>query len=173
MRAKSRLAGLGVIAAASVIAGCGTVDQARTGTVANVDRADRVSTELVAGDPPGRAASTVYDWGRYGGADPAGTVGDHGWSASFGGWYRGGPARVVRRPTPVRGITGTVRQVATSNSDGYALTTAGRVYAWGAGAQGELGDGASPTLSTSAVRVRFPAGVRIARLANPMPFRRS
>jgi len=75
-----------------------------------------------------------------------------------------------RSPTPVQGIQGQVIQVATSNSDGYALTRSGAVYAWGAGGYGELGDGRRPVFSGRAVRVRFPAGVRIVRLANPMPF---
>ena len=116
----------------------------------------------------------VYEWGRYGGADPTGTAGhgsgNRGWSPTYGGWYRGGASHIVRTPKPVTGIDGPVRQVATSNSDGYALTTKGHVYAWGAGAQGELGNGTTPALSRSAVRVRFPAGVVINRLADPMPF---
>lgn len=118
--------------------------------------------------------NAVYEWCRYGGADPDGAAGhgsgNHGWSPTYGGWYRGGPSHVVRTPTPVRGIDGTVRQIASSNSDGYGLTTGGRVYAWGAGAQGELGNGTTPTLSRRAVRVDFPAGVVIERLADPMPF---
>lgn len=75
-----------------------------------------------------------------------------------------------RRPTIVAGITGKVVQIATSNSDGYALTASGTVWAWGVASYGELGNGTTPPYSTRAVRVRFPAGVRIRRLANPMPF---
>jgi alpha-tubulin suppressor-like RCC1 family protein len=74
------------------------------------------------------------------------------------------------RPTDVAGIAGRVVQIATSNSDGYALTSDGAVWAWGVASFGELGNGTTPTDSSRAVRVRFPAGVRIARLANPMPF---
>jgi alpha-tubulin suppressor-like RCC1 family protein len=73
-------------------------------------------------------------------------------------------------PTRVRGIHGRVIQVATSNSDGYALTARGAVYAWGAGRHGELGDGRSPLYAMKAVRVEFPAHVHIVSLANPMPF---
>jgi alpha-tubulin suppressor-like RCC1 family protein len=76
----------------------------------------------------------------------------------------------LRRPTVVAGIVGKVVQIATSNSDGYALTAGGAVWAWGVGGYGELGNGTTPAYSTRAVRVRFPAGVRITRLANPMPF---
>ncbi|HTZ08811.1 MAG TPA: hypothetical protein VMB72_07055 [Acidimicrobiales bacterium] len=74
------------------------------------------------------------------------------------------------RPTPVPGIAGTVVQIATSNSDGYALTAAGTVWAWGVGSSGELGDGAAPATARRAVEVALPAGVRIASLADPMPF---
>jgi alpha-tubulin suppressor-like RCC1 family protein len=73
-------------------------------------------------------------------------------------------------PTVVAGISGTVIQIATSNSDGYALTSAGTVWAWGVGSYGELGDGATSAYSTRAVKVSFPAGVRIVALPNPMPF---
>jgi alpha-tubulin suppressor-like RCC1 family protein len=73
-------------------------------------------------------------------------------------------------PTAVDGITGQVVQIATSNSDGYALTAAGQVYAWGVNSYGELGDGQMTPYATRAVKVDFPANVRISALANPMPF---
>jgi alpha-tubulin suppressor-like RCC1 family protein len=73
-------------------------------------------------------------------------------------------------PTPVPGISGQVVQIATSNSDGYALTSSGAVWAWGVASYGELGNGKHPAYSTRAVKVEFPAGVRVASLANPMPF---
>jgi alpha-tubulin suppressor-like RCC1 family protein len=76
----------------------------------------------------------------------------------------------LHAPTLVRGIAGKVVQIATSNSDGYALTSSGDVWAWGVGNDGELGDGTSPPDDTAAVKVAFPAGVRIASLPNPMPF---
>lgn len=74
------------------------------------------------------------------------------------------------RPAPVAGVRGTVVQIAASNSNGYALTAGGRVWAWGAGGQGELGNGTTPRFTGRAVAVRFPPAVRIASLANPMPF---
>ena len=73
-------------------------------------------------------------------------------------------------PTRVPGISGHIVQIATSNSDGYALTSDGTVWAWGVASFGELGNGEDPSYSTRAVKVQFPAGVRIASLANPMPF---
>lgn len=80
-------------------------------------------------------------------------------------------ARLERgTPTIVEGIRGEVVQIASSNSDGYARTSNGAVWAWGVGSYGELGDGGTVPYDTRAVRVDFPAGVRIATLANPMPF---
>ncbi len=76
----------------------------------------------------------------------------------------------VNTPTVVAGIKGEVVQIATSNSDGYALTSSGTVWAWGVGSYGELGNGKTPSYDTTAQRVGFPAGVTIASLANPMPF---
>jgi alpha-tubulin suppressor-like RCC1 family protein len=76
----------------------------------------------------------------------------------------------LRTPTLVAGISGKVVQIATSNSDGYALTSSGTVWAWGVGSYGELGDGKTPPYDTRAVRVDFPAGVKVTSLANPMPF---
>ena len=61
-------------------------------------------------------------------------------------------------------------QIATSNSDGYALTSSGTVWAWGVASYGELGNGTTSPYSTRAVKVDFPAGVKIVGLANPMPF---
>jgi alpha-tubulin suppressor-like RCC1 family protein len=73
-------------------------------------------------------------------------------------------------PREVTGISGEVVQIATSNSDGYALTSTGTVWAWGVNVYGELGDGTASPFDTRAVKVDFPAGVRITKLANPMPF---
>ena len=73
-------------------------------------------------------------------------------------------------PTVVTGISGKIVQIATSNSDGYALTSIGAVWAWGVGSYGELGDGDTPPFDTTGVKVDFPASVKITSLANPMPF---
>jgi alpha-tubulin suppressor-like RCC1 family protein len=173
MHAKSLLLACGAVAAASALAGCGS-SQTTTPTRTSSRRQGSTSVAAFGVRAVAQTTNVVYEWGRYGGADPGAASGhgpgNRGWSPTYGGWYRGGPSHVVRTPTPVVGIDGTVRQVATSNSDGYGLTTTGRVYAWGAGAQGELGDGTTPALSRRAVRVRFPAGVVIDKLADPMPF---
>ncbi len=73
-------------------------------------------------------------------------------------------------PTPIPGIVGIVVQIATSNSDTYALTSTGTVWAWGVGSYGELGDGSTPLYTRTAVKVDFPNGVTITSLPNPMPF---
>jgi alpha-tubulin suppressor-like RCC1 family protein len=86
----------------------------------------------------------------------------------------GGPGRRTQiahaTPTRVKGIMGTVVQIATTNSDSYALTSTGRVWAWGTGIDGQLGDGGTALTARRAVEVHFPAGVRIALLPNPMPY---
>ena len=103
--------------------------------------------------PPGHTApgSTVYRFG---------VVGNQGKIAQL----------ELSTPAAVGGITGDVTQIATSNSDSYALTSSGEVWAWGVASYGELGDGQTAPYSTRAVRVDFPAGVTIVALANPMPF---
>lgn len=90
---------------------------------------------------------------------------------TFGVFGRHGSSAALekREPRRVRGIRGRVIQIATSNSDGYALTAHGTVWAWGLGGYGELGNGRRTRYSNRAVKVRFPRGVRIAKLANPMP----
>ena len=95
--------------------------------------------------------STVYRWG---------VVGNKGALTQL----------QLETPTALAGINGNVVQIATSNSDGYALTSVGAVYGWGVNSAGELGDGELTAYETKAVRVNFPAGVTITALANPMPF---
>ena len=99
-------------------------------------------------------------------ASPKGNVYSFGVVDSFGALM----TLAHSTPTRVAGIRGTVIQIAASNSNGYALTSDGRVWAWGAGGQGELGNGTMPRFKAKAVAVRFPPGVKIASLANPMPF---
>ena len=79
-------------------------------------------------------------------------------------------ATPVSAPNPIDGVPGMIKQIATSNSDTYILTTAGTVWAIGAGDRGELGDGQTSDSMTMPVPVPFPAGVSIADLPDPMPF---
>ena len=101
------------------------------------------------------------------GTAPSGTV-----VYTFGvAGTRGPVAQTLHeKPTPIRGIAGSVIQIATSNSDTYALTSAGTVWAWGVGSYGELGNGSTPAYVRTAAKVDFPKGVKITSLPNPMPF---
>jgi alpha-tubulin suppressor-like RCC1 family protein len=73
-------------------------------------------------------------------------------------------------PTPLT-LPGRVAEVGTSNSTQYALLTDGRLYAWGLGTQGQLGDGALQDSFGQPVQVRFPQGVRIASIpTDAMPY---
>jgi alpha-tubulin suppressor-like RCC1 family protein len=101
--------------------------------------------------PSGSTPATVYRWGVPG---------------SQGAYKQ----LESTTPTVAVGIKGKVVRIATSNSDGYALTSNGEVWAWGVDNYGELGNGTTMTDSVQAVRVSFPEGVRIVALPNPMPF---
>jgi alpha-tubulin suppressor-like RCC1 family protein len=101
--------------------------------------------------PAPKSGSDVYRWG---------VVGNRGKIAQL----------ELQTPAAVTGIAGKVVQIATSNSDGYALTSAGEVFAWGVNSFAELGDGQETPYETRAVKVDFPAGVKITSLPNPMPF---
>jgi len=159
MHARSTsLLGLAACAAGALLAGCGA---ARPNPVSH---AGSVPATLAAS-----RSSIVYQWGQFGGGGRRLGVGRGGARPPLSGSPNGvGPVR--RYPTVVRGLPGRIVQVATSNSDSYALTAGGAVYAWGPGSQGELGDGGRRRLSLRAVRVHLPAGVRIRALSNPMPY---
>jgi alpha-tubulin suppressor-like RCC1 family protein len=90
------------------------------------------------------------------------------WGSFFGG--RVGNFDTLMAPTILR-LPGIVAEVGTSNSTEYALLTDGRLYGWGLGTQGQLGDGGRENSFTKAVRVRFPAGVKIASIpTDVMPY---
>jgi alpha-tubulin suppressor-like RCC1 family protein len=90
------------------------------------------------------------------------------WGAFFGG--ASVPADLQRLPVPLS-LPGRIAQIATSNSSQYALLANGSVYAWGIGSRGQLGDGSTENSFTRPVRVRFPAGVKIASIPiDVMPF---
>ena len=103
------------------------------------------------GSPTSATTAIVYRWG---------VVGNKGAIAQL----------ELATPHAIAGIRGRVTEIATSNSDGYALTTAGAVFAWGVNSYGELGDGTLTSYETRAEEVKFPAGVKITSLPNPMPF---
>jgi alpha-tubulin suppressor-like RCC1 family protein len=90
------------------------------------------------------------------------------WGYLFGG----ASAENQMEKSPV-GVTvpGTVAEVGSSNSTEYALLTDGRLYAWGQGTYGQLGDGSTVNSFATPVRVRFPAGVKIAWIpTDAMPY---
>jgi alpha-tubulin suppressor-like RCC1 family protein len=90
------------------------------------------------------------------------------WGSFFGN--TDGNVDTLASPASVT-LPGTVAQIGTSNSTEYALLTNGRLYAWGLGTQGELGDGRLDNSVATPVRVHFPAGVAIASIpADAMPF---
>jgi alpha-tubulin suppressor-like RCC1 family protein len=68
-------------------------------------------------------------------------------------------------------VPGAVAEIGTSNSTQYALLTDGRLYAWGLGTEGQLGDGSLANSFTRPVRVLFPRGVKIVSIpGDAMPF---
>jgi alpha-tubulin suppressor-like RCC1 family protein len=92
------------------------------------------------------------------------------WGSLIGGAIPVKAVNTTLSPKPVR-LPGPVREVATSNSTYYALLADGRVYAWGLGRHGQLGDGSTRNSFNRPRRVRFPAGVKIAWLPNDvMPY---
>jgi alpha-tubulin suppressor-like RCC1 family protein len=102
-------------------------------------------------------------------ADPASTVQVEHWGTFFGA--RAGVDYDTRTvPTAVT-LPGPVAEIGTSNSTEYALLTSGRLFAWGLGSKGELGDGSTLNSFTRPVLVRFPRGVKIASIpTDVMPF---
>jgi len=90
------------------------------------------------------------------------------WGSFFGG--TSGNSDTELSPVAVT-LPGIVAEVGTSNSTQYALLTDGRLYAWGLGSQGQLGDGRQEDSFTKPVLVRFPRGVKIAWIpADVMPY---
>lgn len=159
----SSLVGLVACAAGALLTGCGSTQPGHHTTPGRHGVA-RVTATLAAS-----SSSVVFQWGQFGGGGDRLDLGLRDPHRTIEGSPNGiGPVRWS--PTVVRGLHGTIVQVATSNSDSYALTAGGAVYAWGAGSQGELGDGLRRRLSVRAVRVHLPAGVRIRALSNPMPY---
>lgn len=99
---------------------------------------------------------------------PGGTV-KH-WGAYLGGPIPPLPYDLQRSPVRLD-LPGRITEIATSNSTQYALLANGTVYAWGLGNRGQLGDGSTESSFTRPVRVRFPAGVKIASIPiDVMPY---
>jgi alpha-tubulin suppressor-like RCC1 family protein len=90
----------------------------------------------------------------------------------WGSFFADGTTNTDTAVSPVKvTLPGPVAQVGSSNSTEYALLTNGRLYAWGLGAEGELGNGALADSPARAVRVVFPPGVKIAYIpTDVMPY---
>jgi alpha-tubulin suppressor-like RCC1 family protein len=94
---------------------------------------------------------------------PAGTA--LAWGANFGGQLGDGSATNRATPVPVDLPALTrVTAVAAGDVHSLALTSGGRVLAWGGNFVGQLGDG-STTDSSTPVRVHLPAGTRFTAVA--------
>jgi alpha-tubulin suppressor-like RCC1 family protein len=102
-------------------------------------------------------------------ADPAATTQVEHWGTFFGA---AGGVNYDTSLAPVAvTLPGMVAEIGTSNSSEYALLTNGRLYAWGLGTAGELGDGGRSNSFTTPVLVRFPRGVKIASIpTDAMPY---
>jgi alpha-tubulin suppressor-like RCC1 family protein len=92
------------------------------------------------------------------------------WGAFLGGRHTAVPRDIRLSPSSLR-LPGRVAEIATSNSSQYALLTNGKLYAWGLGNHGQLGNGRTKNSLVRPVRVRFPRGVKIASIPiDVMPF---
>ena len=91
-----------------------------------------------------------------------GTVRAWGYNAS--GQLGDGSLVLRTRPVTVRKADGTpltgVKQIAAGRDMAMALTTDGKVWTWGRGVDGELGNGTTPTAQTRAVVVTGLTGVK-------------
>jgi alpha-tubulin suppressor-like RCC1 family protein len=104
-----------------------------------------------------------------GAADPASAGEVEHWGTFFGA--KSGVNYDTRTAPTAVTLPGPVAQIGTSNSTEYALLTNGRLYAWGLGSEGELGNGGRLDSFTRPVLVRFPPGVTIASIpTDVMPF---
>jgi alpha-tubulin suppressor-like RCC1 family protein len=133
---------------------------------------------VVASAGPASAAPVQAAPGRAvaGGAVAGGAVTGHGaparvasgrvvkhWGAFLGGRHASIPRDLRKSPSSLA-LPGRVAEIATSNSSQYALLTNGKVYAWGLGNDGQLGNGRTKNSFFRPVRVRFPHGVKIASI---------
>ncbi len=157
-------------------AGCGLAIlslAAPAARAADDAHAGRVTAGRVAAGRENAGRSAARDGGSAGDPrlaavrQPGGVI-EH-WGAFFGD-NRLADEDVALSPVPVA-LPGPVTQIGTSNSTQYALLANGSLYAWGQGTHGQLGDGGSTNSFSTAVQVRFPAGVKIASIpADAMPY---
>jgi alpha-tubulin suppressor-like RCC1 family protein len=85
-------------------------------------------------------------------------------SAAVMRWGYDGKTTASARPLTVRGLPAEAPvEVDAGNVTGFALYANGSEYAWGSGAEGQIGDGGANERDgkDAAVKVEFPAGVKI------------
>lgn len=92
------------------------------------------------------------------------------WGDNFSGQLGDGTTTSSDTPGRVDLPAGVqVTQIAAGGATGYALTSAGAVYAWGYGANGVLGDG-SVGSSDTPVQVKLPSGTMVTQIASDGSF---
>ena len=104
------------------------------------------ATAIAAGDGTGYAVGSdgnLYAWG-------GGSPGD------LGNGTTGGSSTPVTVSLPA-GVT--PKAIAAGGNTGYAIGSDGKLYAWGYGSDGELGNGTTAAAQTTPVAVSLPAGV--------------
>ena len=82
------------------------------------------------------------------------------WGSNFHGELGNGSTTDSNLPEFVQLPVGPRYTVVRSQLDAFAVTASGRLYAWGANFDGELGDGTT-TDQLKPVRVKLPAGVKL------------
>jgi alpha-tubulin suppressor-like RCC1 family protein len=82
-------------------------------------------------------------------------------SAQVNRWGAFGKQGEQTAPGAVSGIEEEVVKIDAGNASAYALTADGAVLAWGSNGQGQLGDRTRESSFDQAVKVHFPAGVKI------------
>lgn len=95
------------------------------------------------------ASGQVYAWGDNS-------------SGELGNGSNSGSAVPVATTLPAKTV---VREVATTQSTSFVLTSTGQVYAWGDNLYGDLGDGTFGSQSNRPVLVKLPAGTRAVAIA--------
>ena len=88
------------------------------------------------------------------------------WGNNFAGQLGDGTTTSSDTPGRVDLPAGVqVTQIAAGGATGYALTSAGAIYAWGYGANGVLGDGSTGNADTP-VLVKLPSGTTVTQIAS-------
>ena len=122
-----------------------------------------VAVPAPVGEPEGDQFRTVAAGGAFSVGLTAGGV-VYSWGAAFAGQLGAGSLTGGSIPRVVTVPDGPVVAVAAGSSHALALTSSGKVYAWGAGQLGQLGNGTT-TMSDTPVPVSLPSGVTVTAVA--------